>query len=579
VRVSEAPKVTAIVVSYERRDDLRLALDALRASEWPREALEIVVVDNASKDGAADVAASIPGVIVIRNAENRGFAEANDQGLAIATGAYVALVNNDAVVDPRWIAESVALLEAHPRAAATGGKQFFWNDDQPLGERGNHYYAYTTMDPTTGHGRAHVDASDALREVATLSGSCVLIRRAAIDDVTRGGRDPFLEPEFFTYYEETDFFARALRRGWTLLYRGEPGVWHRVRGGEAGPSYRYLFHMYRNRVLFAARCFDEDAWRGVLGELRREATKALTHAPLRLVRPRDPDARARRDTLVWVLEHRALLEAHRARLRDLGGSYPLAGRAIQDRAPLVSIVIANHDYGRFLGEAIESALGQTHGEIEVIVVDDGSRDDSVEVASRYPVRLIRQENLGVARARNRGAQEAQGELLVFLDADDVLDRTFVERCWASLREQPADVAYAYTQMELFGLESRIFPSHVFGSRTLVAEGNFVPVTTLLRRAAFESAGGFDPTWAAKEDYELWLRLLARGLKGVLVPAPLLRYRRHGQTRDALSTDAARAIEWQLRATYSRLFWRACLRHPYLAARGWAARTRARRRSP
>ena len=233
--------------------------------------------------------------------------------------------------------------------------------------------------------------------------------------------------------------------------------------------------------------------------------------------------------------------------------------------PLVSIVIANFNYGRFLGEAIESALAQTHPRLEVLVVDDGSTDDSRDVAARYSVRLLEQENAGVARARNRGANEARGELVVFLDADDVLEPSFVERCWSALATAPADVAYAYTQMQLFGDEDAVFASREFHGPELL-RNNFVPVTCLLRRDVFLAAGGFDPRFRAYEDWELWLRLFARGHRGVLVPEPLLRYRRHGRTRDRISHDDAVATLWEMRAANPRASWRYWLRSPLAMAR-------------
>src|ERR687898_2245292 len=89
--------------------------------------------------------------------------------------------------------------------------------------------------------------------------------------------------------------------------------------------------------------------------------------------------------------------------------------------PLVTVVIPCYNQAHFLGEAIESVLSQSYEHFEIIVVDDGSTDETSEVASRYEgVRLIRQENRGLAGARNRGLEEAKGEYVVFLDADDRL---------------------------------------------------------------------------------------------------------------------------------------------------------------
>ncbi|MEO7095692.1 MAG: glycosyltransferase [Polyangiales bacterium] len=242
--------------------------------------------------------------------------------------------------------------------------------------------------------------------------------------------------------------------------------------------------------------------------------------------------------------------------------------AAPPHAPLVSIIIANWNYGRFLGEAIESALRQTHPNVEVTVVDDGSTDDSVAVASRYPVQLVEQEHLGVSQARNRGVAASQGQLLVFLDADDILEPTFVERCLARLTEQGPRVAYVYTRMRLFGLDEDIFMSRPFERRSLLS-GPYVPVTTLMHRAPFEEVGGFDPAWSlALEDYELWIRMLASGYTGVLVPEPLLRYRKHGPSRNGLPGHVTDQLRSQLWITYPRMFWQQILRHPVRAARAY-----------
>jgi len=231
--------------------------------------------------------------------------------------------------------------------------------------------------------------------------------------------------------------------------------------------------------------------------------------------------------------------------------------------PLVSVIITNYNYARFLNEAIASALGQTYPNIEVIVVDDGSTDESVLVAKKHPVRVIEQPNSGVARARNRGAAEARGEYIVFLDADDVLQPTFVEHCFRALRDSRA--AYAYTAVEKFGLQSGLLHTKPFVGRELF-DGNFVPVTTLLEKRVFLDAGGFDATWSAHEDHELWARLFVRGQSGVYVDEPLLRYRFHGSSRNTL-TDAQRdALHVRLLLQYPRHGARWLIRHPLRTVR-------------
>ena len=250
--------------------------------------------------------------------------------------------------------------------------------------------------------------------------------------------------------------------------------------------------------------------------------------------------------------------------------------------PLVSIVIPNFNLGRFVGEAIASALAQTHPAIEVIVVVDGSRDDSLARIRATPgflagrVEVIAQANRGVARARNAGAARAHGAFLVFLDADDLLEPAYVERCLAALRAAPPPVGYAYTQMRYFGAAEGIYRSKPFGRWKLV-RGNFINASALVRREAFEAAGGFDPGLTGHEDHALWVALLDLGWTGVFVKEPLLRYRRHGEaSRNTLTRERLRQLHADVAIRHPRLFWLHLLLHP---GRARAAAGRLRQAGP
>lgn len=194
--------------------------------------------------------------------------------------------------------------------------------------------------------------------------------------------------------------------------------------------------------------------------------------------------------------------------------------------PLVSIVIPCHDGAAHVGEAIESALAQTYRPIEVVVVDDGSRDASAELIRRYPVRLIEQPNAGVCAAVNRGVDAARGELVLRLDADDALHASYVEETVAALQTHH-EAHFAYTGFELFGTRSAVYVPEPYDADSL-AEHNFINASALTRRASFLRAGGYalDMAAARCEDWDLWLTFAELGMPGVLVPRPLLRYRQH-----------------------------------------------------
>src|SRR3954469_7166587 len=118
------------------------------------------------------------------------------------------------------------------------------------------------------------------------------------------------------------------------------------------------------------------------------------------------------------------------------------------KQPLISVVIPVYNGEAFLDQAIESALAQTWPRTEVVVVDDGSTDRSAEIAGSYPVELVRQENRGVGAARNRGVDAANGELLSFLDQDDMLRPEKLERQLEALLAEP-EAGMSSCQMRVF----------------------------------------------------------------------------------------------------------------------------------
>lgn len=204
---------------------------------------------------------------------------------------------------------------------------------------------------------------------------------------------------------------------------------------------------------------------------------------------------------------------------------------------LVSIVIPAYNQERFVAQAIASALAQTHAWVEVIVVDDGSTDQTGEIAARFDdhanLTVVHQPNAGLPAARNRGLAEARGEFVCFLDSDDYLAPTYLEQLLPALHADPS-VALAYCDVQMVDLDGeptgdfsvaaarRLVTGDIFES--LLVGGYFPPHTVLLRRAVLAEAGGFDLALGGHADYELWLRLSALGHRAHFVNARLASYR-------------------------------------------------------
>ena len=195
----------------------------------------------------------------------------------------------------------------------------------------------------------------------------------------------------------------------------------------------------------------------------------------------------------------------------------------QDR--LVSAVIPTYNYARFVGRAISSVLAQSYADLECIVVDDGSTDNTEEVIAAFgpAVRLIRQPNQGLSAARNTGIRAARGRYIAFLDADDAWHADKVSRQVALLDSHPetAVVGCGVRLMSADGetLGGKEFDAQASGHADLRAQQRRVAVRefwvggsgsgALVRREVFDEVGLFDTSLKAAEDWDMWMRLAAR----------------------------------------------------------------------
>jgi len=215
--------------------------------------------------------------------------------------------------------------------------------------------------------------------------------------------------------------------------------------------------------------------------------------------------------------------------------------------PLVSVIMPAYNAKLYIEEAIRSVLDQDYPNIELIVIDDGSSDGTAELAESLGerVRVIRQINGGPAAARNKGIADARGELIAFLDADDLWLPGKVSAQVRYLAEHP-DVGLVYGKFIRWdGRSDGSFPpppvrQNDQGSTTLVAEhsgriyrellfDNIVHIiTAMVRKSVFETVGCFDEHLRTGEDYDLWLRV-SREFQADKLNRTLACYRVHSQS--------------------------------------------------
>jgi glycosyltransferase involved in cell wall biosynthesis len=193
--------------------------------------------------------------------------------------------------------------------------------------------------------------------------------------------------------------------------------------------------------------------------------------------------------------------------------------------PRVTVIVAAYNGERFLRETLESAFAQDFEAFEVVLVDDGSRDRTSEIAQTFPVRYVRQENQGLPAARNAGLALARGDLIAFLDDDDVLPPTKLSVQVRYLDEHPTTGCVLGRQEWI--LEEGVEPPPMVRDPIFGELGGIQLVTAMIRRHVLEELGGFDPSYLYAEDRDLFIRMRGCGVEIAVLPDVVLHKRLHG----------------------------------------------------
>jgi len=208
---------------------------------------------------------------------------------------------------------------------------------------------------------------------------------------------------------------------------------------------------------------------------------------------------------------------------------PLEGSRNGKGRPVVSVVIPCYNQGRYLPDAVQSVLAQTHPAIEIIIVDDGSTDDTPRVGEQFSrahsakVRFLRKPNGGLASARNDGILRSSGEYILPLDADDELSPDFLEKT-VEILETDRGVDIVSTWQYRFGEEQGVEANAPFDPRGIFLL-NSLNYCSLYRRSVPSAVGGYEPYMAeGMEDWEFWISAVRHGFRVTQLREPLFRYR-------------------------------------------------------
>jgi glycosyltransferase involved in cell wall biosynthesis len=218
-------------------------------------------------------------------------------------------------------------------------------------------------------------------------------------------------------------------------------------------------------------------------------------------------------------------------------------------APRVSVTVPCYNLGDYVLEAIESVLSQSFGDLEIIVVNDGSTDPHTNAVLRELQRprttVLTTANRGLPAARNHAIQHARGTYVCALDADDRLHPQFLEKTIAVLDRDPS-VAFVSTWVECFGTENWVWRQHECAFPRLLAEC-VVLTASPVRREAIDAVGGYDAhrNLYGIEDWDLWISLVEKGYRGTIIPEVLFYYRqREGSMRRVAEGADIRIRGWR-----------------------------------
>jgi glycosyltransferase involved in cell wall biosynthesis len=211
----------------------------------------------------------------------------------------------------------------------------------------------------------------------------------------------------------------------------------------------------------------------------------------------------------------------------------------------VSVIVTLFNYGKFLPECLTSVAAQTHGRLELIVVDDCSGDDSVKIAiawleqnaSRFERARLRshKKNQGLSQARNTAFAASRGPYVFVLDADNLIYPRAISRLLEAL--QDANAAVAYSQLEMFDEAWGLGLADVW-NRDYFKRSNYVDAMALVAKFAWAEVGGYTPMDQGWEDYDLWCKFIERDFQGIFVPEILSRYRVHAASMLRTVTNVA-----------------------------------------
>jgi len=245
------PSVGIIVLTWNNYYDTCECLQSLSNINYP--SYKTIVVDNNSTDGSIrKLQSQFRECEYLLNESNYGYAEGNNLGIKLALDMGVDciwILNNDVVTERNALLEMVKVAESDSTIGIVGSKVYRYNSPNTLSSAGGLINRWTGATKHLGQGETDAGQFDTFKEVDYITGCNFLIKTSCIRDIG------FINKDYFLYYEDTDWSARARKNGWRVVYAPVPGVWHKISASLQEPSLAISYYNSRNRLYFVRNNF------------------------------------------------------------------------------------------------------------------------------------------------------------------------------------------------------------------------------------------------------------------------------------------------------------------------------------
>jgi glycosyltransferase involved in cell wall biosynthesis len=504
VRKKNYPKVSIIITCYNYGRFVADAINSALSQTYKN--LQVIVVNDGSTDNSDEVIKQFSGKITYINQNNAGAAQARNNGIAESAGDYCICLDADDYISPDYVSDAVKLIDENTIVSPA-----MYMADKDLNPNGK-FWPTEYVIKTNGN---------TLREI--------LIQNKAVQT----SMFPKKKWEIVGGYDKNTvraedyiFWVDLVNAGCKVKYLDPKKMYLKYR--LHGPSRKNIVELsvVKEYVYKKYNIFKESF-------SREEKIKAIYN----LVLKRDPfisEIKFHTDNVLpWdhIVDNLTKLDEYKLTLNKISSS--------THRYPKVSIIITCYNYGRFVADAINSALNQTYKNLEVIVVNDGSTDNSNEIIKQFKDKItyINQDNVGVAQARNNGIAASIGEYCICLDADDYISSDYVSDAVRLIDKDTIVSPVSYMTDKDLNPTGKFWPTEYLiktNKNTFkdILIRNRAPAPAMFPKEKWKIVGGYDPNNPKVEDYQFWIDLFKIGCKiKYLNPEKVyLKYRIHGPSR-------------------------------------------------